>query len=291
MAKPFDATTKQLVEAQPQAWLAFVGLGDALSAEVIEADLSTVTADADRVLRVNGPPAPFLAHLEFQAGYDRAMGERLLRYNVLLRYRHGLPVRSIVLLLRREADGPALTGAVRDGTETEQNLLHFRYRVVRVYEQPVEAVLAGGLATLPLAPLADVSPSALPGVVRRMEERIGAEAAPDQAGMLWTAAYVLMGLKYPAALVTQLLKGVRQMKESATYQAILQEGRAEGEARGEEWGRAEEARALIVRLGRKRFGSPDAATEAALGAITSRERLEQLAERLLEAESWSELLA
>jgi len=42
--------------------------------------------------------------------------------------------------------------------------------------------------------------------------------------MLWTATYVLMGLKYPSAFTEQLLRGVRQMKESVTYQAILAEG-------------------------------------------------------------------
>lgn len=287
MSKPFDATTKQLVEAQPEAWLAYAGLSGVTSAEVIEADLSTVTAEADRVVRVNAAE-PYLVHLEFQASYNLTMGERLLRYHVLLRYRHGLPVRSIVLLLRREADGPGLSGVLRSGTETEHDLLHFHYRVVRVYEQPVEAVLAGGLATLPLA---DVSAVALPEVVRRMEERIAREAPDAQAGMLWTAAYVLMGLKYPIALTAQLLKGVRQMKESVTYQAILEEGRAEGEARGEARGKAEEARSLLLRLGRKRFGPPDTAAGVSIAAIDSVERLEHLAERLLEVESWQELLA
>jgi len=279
MAKPFDATTKQLVEAQPAAWLEFAGLltrgrGTA-TIEVIEADLSTVTAEADRVLRVTEAAASYLAHLEFQSGYDATMGERLLRYNALLRYRHALPVRSVVVLLRPEADGPAVNGLVESGSEAAQDLLRFRYRVVRVYEQPVEAILTGGLTTLPLAPLADLSGSAVGDVVRRMGARIDAEAAPAEAGMLWTATYVLMGLRYPSALTEQLLRGVRQMKESVTYQAILAEG----------------VRDVILRQGVKRFGAPSAQAQAALAAITSVERLEQLAERLLEVETWDELLA
>jgi hypothetical protein len=40
-----------------------------------------------------------------------------------------------------------------------------------------------------------------------------------------------------------------------------------------------------------RFGVPTADTEAALAGITSVERLEQLAERLLQVESWDDLLA
>ncbi len=59
----------------------------------------------------------------------------------------------------------------------------------------------------------------------------------------------------------------------------------------EAYGRTEEARKLLLRLGGKRFGAPDAQSRTALEAITSLEALEQLAERLLEAESWQELLA
>lgn len=284
MPKPFDATTKQLVAIQPEAWLGYLGLSGA-PVEVIEADLATVTAEADQVLRV-AAPVPYLAHLEFQASYDPAMGRRLLRYNVLLHYRHGLPVHSVVLLLRPQADGPAMTGRVGYAAGDDLSL-HFRYRVLRVWEKDVGEILSGGRATLPLAPLAAVSADALPGVVREMEARIEREAPPAEAGMLWTATYVLMGLRYPEAFTAQLLKGVRQMKESVTYQAIL----AEGEAKGKAEGRAEEARRLILRQGTKRFGAPGANVEAAIAGVGSVEQLEQLAERLLEVESWDELLA
>lgn len=72
------------------------------------------------------------------------------------------------------------------------------------------------------------------------------------------------------------------MKESTTYQAILEEGAALGEAR--------EARKILLRQGSKRFGSPDAKIRATIEAITSLDRLKQLAERLLEVETREELL-
>ena len=111
-----------------------------------------------------------------------------------------------------------------------------------------------------------------------MEERIDREAPPGEAGILWTATFLLMGLKYDPNLTRQLLKGVREMKESSTYQALVTEGSEN------------EARKLVLRLGAKRFGAPDESTRAAIEAISSLERLEQLAERLLEVESWQELL-
>ena len=76
------------------------------------------------------------------------------------------------------------------------------------------------------------------------------------------------------------------MKESSTYQAILQEGRDEGEAKGEARGE----RNFLLRVGAKRFGDPDDQTLSTINALSSLEQLDQLSDRLLEVESWAELL-
>ena len=72
------------------------------------------------------------------------------------------------------------------------------------------------------------------------------------------------------------------MKASSAYQAILQEGREEGQADGE--------RKMLIIMGSKRFGEPDAQMQAALNNIHSPQRLEQLAIRIFEVEAWQELL-
>ncbi len=73
------------------------------------------------------------------------------------------------------------------------------------------------------------------------------------------------------------------MRDSDTYMAILDEGRAEGEVRG--------ARRMLVRLGRKRFGEPTADLLAAFQAISDLERLGRMSERVLDATSCQDLLA
>src|SRR5439155_20388219 len=105
-------------------------------------------------------------------------------------------------------------------------------QVIRVWRLPAEQLLQGGVGTLPLAPISAVTEADLPGIIGRMKERLSREVAGDQATMLWAATYILMGLRYSPALPAQLLSGVLSMKESTTYQAILEEGRAEGEVRG-----------------------------------------------------------
>ncbi len=292
MAKPFDVTTKHLIETNPQDWLEYVGL-PRTEVQIIDADLSSVSAAGDKLLVVQ-EPAPCLMHLELQAGYEADMVERFHFYTVVERWRHRLPVRLFIVLLRPEADGPNVTGELEyrwpDGTRYEL----FRYTVVRAWEKPVEEILQGGLATLPLAPISMVSVQELPGVIQRMEERLSWEAEPGVAEDLWTATYLLMGLLYPRDFVSRLLQGVRNMRESSTYQAILNEGEAIGEARGksigEVAGRIAEARKTILTLGRKRFGELPANLQTSLDAVSDVDALDEIIDRILDVESWDELI-
>src|SRR4051812_48944764 len=103
MSKPYDASTKYLVEHYLADWLALVPRQTSGPTTTIDSDLSTVTAQADKVLRVN-ESVPWLLHLELQASWDDALARRVCWYNALLEYRHDCPVHSLVVLLRREAD-------------------------------------------------------------------------------------------------------------------------------------------------------------------------------------------
>jgi hypothetical protein len=66
MSHPYDASTKYLVDARLADWLPLCGRATAAPAEVINADVGTVTAAADRVLRIFEDPA-WLMHVELQA--------------------------------------------------------------------------------------------------------------------------------------------------------------------------------------------------------------------------------
>jgi predicted transposase YdaD len=79
-------------------------------------------------------------------------------------------------------------------------------------------------------------------------------------------------------LVSHLLEGVLDMQESTTYQAILREGRNEGLIEGRITGE----RQVLIRQGTKKFGTPDAAILAAIETIRDLEKLEAVADRLLD---------
>jgi predicted transposase YdaD len=123
-------------------------------------------------------------------------------------------------------------------------------------------------------------------VIARLVERIDTEAPAEQAPILLTASFVLSGLRVSRERAVELFQGVQKMRDSTTYQMILDEGRAEGLNKG----LTQEARKLLLRLGRKHLGEPGATVEAAVQAIDDLERLELLAERLTEVKSWQDLL-
>ncbi len=295
MPKPYDVTLKSLIELHPLDWLRWLHrpLGEIA---LIDADLSTIIAQADKLIRV-GSEEPYIAHIEMQSSYKPDMADRFMEYNVLAGIRTGLPVDTTVFLLRPEADGAVMRQPVQKRFMGGEPYLQFHFRVVRLWQEAVETFLEGGLGMLPLAPLCAVSSQELPDIVRRMEKRIEAES--DDAGTAWLATFLLMGLRYDRSMVQHLLKGVGKMRESVTYQAILEEGEAIGEARGKAIGeargkfagRVEGELNLLLLLARKRLGEPSAKTLEALRSIAQPEVLERLAVRLLEVESWGELLA
>lgn len=81
MAKQYDVSIKHLLEPYAADWVAQFGITNA-PVEPIDADLSTVSAQADKLFRVLEPD-PWVLHLEIQAGPDRHLDTRTLRYNVL----------------------------------------------------------------------------------------------------------------------------------------------------------------------------------------------------------------
>jgi predicted transposase YdaD len=104
---------------------------------------------------------------------------------------------------------------------------------------------------------------------------------------VWGAAYILLGLRYSPALAAQLFQGVLSMKESSTYQAILEEGRQEGRTEGA----VAEAKKFLRIYGDIHFGPPDARTIAAIERINDPAQLEELYRRSQTATSWQEIFS
>jgi hypothetical protein len=59
----FDVSAKELVWDDPAAWLERFAIGPRGPVEIIDSDITTLTASADKVLKVGGPD-PYLVDLE-----------------------------------------------------------------------------------------------------------------------------------------------------------------------------------------------------------------------------------
>ena len=59
----FDISTKELVWDDPAAWLEGFGIGLRGPVEVIDSDITTLSAAADKVIRVGGAE-PYLVNIE-----------------------------------------------------------------------------------------------------------------------------------------------------------------------------------------------------------------------------------
>jgi predicted transposase YdaD len=286
----FDVSAKELVWDDPVAWLDRLGIGPPGPIEVIDSEITALTAAADKVIRVSGPE-PYMVNIELQSSHQMDLAETIWFRQAALFHRHRLPVLTVLVLLRREANSPSLTGTFEinmpDGWLTNR----YNYRVIRLWGEDPEPYLSAGVNLVPLAPLANIAEPALPGLVERMAARINAEPRP-RSEKLWTATYLLMGLCYSEDLVSRLLEGVHNMHESTTYQAILREGLNKGLEEGRVEGRITGEQQVLIRQGTKRFGKPNAAILAAIEAVRDVERLEALCERIIDSDvrDWDKLL-
>ena len=280
MSQPFDISMKDLIERDPTGWAQSFSPEPVLSAEVIQSDTSALSA-ADKVLRVQVASGTFLLNIEPQSSYDARLAERLQFYSSVLSWRENLPVRSVALLLRREANVPALQGTLTRRCPGEPSeYLTFHYQVMRVWAQPEAPFLRGPLALLPLAALTDEAEPHLAETVEQSLQRIQQEAPASEASTIQLALFLLLGLRYDPAVTETLFLRAKAMQESSTYH-WLKERQLRDEARG--------LREGMLHFGRKKLGEPPAAFLASLEQIDNHDRLRALADQVYEASSWDEI--
>jgi hypothetical protein len=69
-----------------------------------------------------------------------------------------------------------------------------------VWQLAPEPLLSGGLSLLPLAPISAVTEGQMPGIIKRIEQRLQSRRGRRQQSLIWGAAYILGGLRYSPAV-------------------------------------------------------------------------------------------
>jgi len=232
MAKQYDSTLKTLLDDYAIDWIDWLaprlGLPSTIDVEPLDVNLTTVQVEADKVFRLKHP-ATGLLHIEPQTGYDLTLPDRIQLYSLLLEREYGGPVYSVALLLRQRADTTTITGLIQRRYSNDQIYHEFRYHVIRVWELELEPLMTGPLGAIPLALLTNQALGRLPELVDRIDERLQSESVGEAARRrLLTSCYILAGMRYDGDDVHTAFARTMGMKESTTYQMILQEGREEG---------------------------------------------------------------
>lgn len=292
MAKPFDATLNALIDLRPGDWAEgfarIAGIPPGPSVE-LDTDLAT-TLQADKLFRIEGE-RPSLLHLELEANPRLGIPRDLMRYNTLIDHRHDLPVTSVLILLRPKALASDQSGVHRRFDVKGQLIAEFHYRVEKVWERPVEYWLSAELGMRPLAILTDEASRNLSKGVDALVDSIEREEDKAEIKALLASAYILCGLRYQRDTINNAFGRLNMMlEESTTYQGILEEGEARGLSRGLSQGLSQGLRNTIIRIGSKRFGPPTESITRTLHGIDDAMQLEILADRILDAGNWDDLV-
>ena len=301
MAGEYDTVTRILLEHCAQDWLAALAprlrLTPPIEPEKLDSALATIQRFPDRLFRLRHPQNHLL-HLEIQSSWESDLPQRMLEYNVFLRGQRRLPVRSVVLLLHRRVEPPASCGILEYRDIQGQVYLRFEYDVVRVWELPGEALLEGPLGAAMLGLLTESVRERVEEWTRRFIRRVEREVGDrERATALLDGAYILLGLLYDGVEIARWFAEAQGMKESSTYQRILDEGRAEGRAEGRQEGLREgrqEGQVLALRenvllVYRERFGEVPGEVEAKVRGVEDVERLRGMLLSLLRVQRPEEL--
>jgi hypothetical protein len=321
MAKKFDSALRGLFGNHSGDWLQFLGVPKGTPIQPIDSDISSVTAQADKVFKVLAEQ-PFIAHFEFQSTYKPELTARLLRYNAILHEIYRLPVATILFLPRPEADGPAYSGILKYQVAGFQSGLEFRFSVLRVWRLSSETLLNGGPGTAVLAPLSDDAKTNLAAVLAKVWQKFSKE---KNAARLFRTTSILMGLRYTDQRIERVTRGVKNMttmeevlEQSSIVQAVIRrkveraketahragvragvrKGMEQGLQQGVEQGlqeglkRAlETGRETLLKMGTKLFGEPNQAQRKSVLSISNIDTLRKLELKVLDSKSWKELLS
>jgi hypothetical protein len=288
MNKPFDAVGKDAFELAPAGWVAIFGQPRPESQVwLIDADLSgAVTTATDKVFHVNDPE-PWLILAEIQSSWDGDLPCDMLRRYAMLKHRHRKTVSCVVVLLRPEANSSGMTGRFYQPDPINGGW-DFPFKVIPLWEQPVETFLTGPIALLPFAPLAAVAPESAPELTQRIKERLEGDGTRADKEWVRTCLFQLLALRYNDVGIAYWRDLTATLDISKTYLAELI--RSEGRTEGRDDGRLEEARNTILAIGSRRYGEAPADVASQISALADLDRLHALRDRLFDATSWQDLV-
>lgn len=261
VSRPFDHFMKSLAHLNPHAFLQLLLPGATFSNEV-PLNLKLVDFDVDVLLQMKWHGQEMLLHVEFQKRNDYKMDERMLRYNVLARLEHKLPVLSIVIYLFQDGNVPP--SPLNWRVPTGQHILNFHFINLKLWEMSVEE-----LESLNYVELLALTPLMKDGASRDPVQRMMTSLHKAGDASLAYIGYNLAALTFlrhgadspDLNWITRSYNHMQEFfEESPIYQMTLNKGIEQGIERGIEQGleqgleqALEKARATLLTIVETRY--------------------------------------
>ena len=295
--KRYDAAMRGIFDLHFEDWLERFGIPKGTPVKVLDSDVSSVTARADKVLLISAV-VPFILHIECQVSYDPGLIRRMLRYNALLHELHNMPVVSVLILLRRKANGRNYSGQLQYSVEGHSGSIEFCYQIMRVWELDADDLLASGPGLQALSLLSDMAAKNPRETVLKLARSL-AHRKDWKRIKEWS--FSLAAMRYNRAQLEAMFKGVDEMLtfddvlEVSSVKSLiinhakkkaLEKGRKEGLKQGIEHGRQS-----LIRIGTILFGVPTPAQRRRIMGIDDFSVLNDLEVQAKNTSNWKELLA
>ncbi|OCR02073.1 hypothetical protein BCD67_07815 [Oscillatoriales cyanobacterium USR001] len=280
----YDNTCKYLAEKSPASfvrWLLNIEPGkiSVLKTEIIpepiEADTLVLLQTVNQIL-----------HLEFQTvPYSTpSIPLRMLEYKAILTRKYRLPIEQVVIFLKHTNSELVFQNQYED-----DYTIH-RYRIIRIWEQNPSPLLV----TPELLPLAALAQSDNPNtLLEQVAQQVAMIKETEQRQNISACVFVLAGLRFEKNLIRQLFKE-DIMRESVTYQDILQQGVQQGMQQGVQQGMQQGMQrgelAILQRQISRRFGELEPQLNERIQRLAI-PQLEDLGEALLDFSNAADLAA
>jgi len=274
--QPFDATFKAWVKEQARDVLPLL-LPGAIYIEALDVERIKPTMRVDRVFKVLYTGKEYILHIEFESGADNDMPVRLLVYNALLYYEHGLPVVSIIVYPFRAKIAESPLRVIKG----EQDLLVFHFLTLPLFELNAEYYVREHILCMyPLLPTMQGTDHVL---MKQAVEELAARYQYDEATLAEQFVWMELLLERTDTISPQEKDEIwRELKmydklweESPRIQKIRAESEAEGEVRA--------AQRMLISYVKLRFPALVELAQEELSRINSLETLDLLAQKVYTA--------
>ena len=272
----YDNTCKYLAEKSPASFVRWLLNIEPEKISVLKTEIIPEPIEADTLVLLQ--TANQILHLEFQTvPYSTPpIPLRMLEYKAILTRKYRLPIEQVVIFLKHTNSELVFQNQYQDDHTTHD------YRIIRIWEQNPAPLLV----TPELLPLAALAQSDNPNtLLEQVARQVAIIEETEQRQNISACVFVLAGLRFEKKLIRQLFRE-DVMRESVTYQDILEQGVQKGMQQGMQRGEV----AILQRQISRRFGELEPQVNERIQRLAI-PQLEDLGEALLDFSNASDLAA